>query len=190
MSFESLDQIEMLFYLRGGRRYAGEPVSQLEHALQAAALAEAEAADDALVTAALLHDLGHLIVDDDAPTTLDGIDDLHQYQVVPFLRGLFGDDVLDPIRLHVDAKRYLCAVDPGYLAQLSPDSVRSLRLQGGVFDAAAVARFEAQPQAQRAARLRRWDDQAKSPDIATPSLAHFLERAERCRSRLPQMAAY
>ena len=123
--------IEHLFATRGGEQYSGEPVTQLEHALQCALLAEQQGADDALVAAALLHDLGHLLHDLGETPTLRGVDDVHQYRAIPFLRGLFAEPVLGAIRLHVDAKRYLCATRPGYLAALSDDSKRSLALQGG-----------------------------------------------------------
>ena len=176
----SLDEIRRLFEERGHAQYTGEPVTQLEHALQTAALAEAEGADDELVTAALLHDLGHLVKDHGETPTLRGIDDLHQYVARPFLRGLFSERVLGAIQGHVDAKRYLCATRPGYLESLSADSQRSLVLQGGVFDAAAAAAFIAAPGAAEAVRLRVWDDTAKSPSMQTPDLAHFLARAQRC----------
>ena len=89
--------------------------------------------------------------------------------------------MLDAIKLHVDAKRYLCQVDRGYYDRLSADSKRSLALQGGVFDAAAAAAFLAQPGARDAVMLRQWDDLAKQADLATPSLAHFLDRADGLR---------
>jgi predicted HD phosphohydrolase len=101
----SLDDIARLFEAKGGRLYSGEPVTQLEHALQSAQLAERAGVSDALITAAFLHDLGHLINDQGETPTLRGVDDKHQYVALPFLRGLFDDDVLLPIRLHVDAKR-------------------------------------------------------------------------------------
>jgi len=180
----SLDDIALLFARKGASQYSGEPVTQLEHALQTAHLAERSGADDALVTACLLHDLGHLLGDqgppfDDTPT-LRGIDDGHQYAALPFLRGLFGAAVLDPIRLHVDAKRYLCQARPGYHDRLSEDSRRSLVLQGGVFSATDAAGFIMQPGAREAVRLRQWDDLAKQSQLETPRLAHFLECAARC----------
>lgn len=175
----TLQDIDDLFQRRGHETYSGEPVTQLEHALQSAALAEIEGADDALVTAALLHDLGHLLQDLGETPTLRGIDDVHQYAALPFLRGLFPDAILDAIRLHVDAKRYLCAVRPGYFEALSPDSQRSLALQGGVFDTAQAAAFIAVPGAQDAVRLRLWDDSAKTAGAVTPGFAHFLSRARR-----------
>jgi phosphonate degradation associated HDIG domain protein len=175
----SLDDIESVFARKGHEQYTGEPVTQLEHALQTAALAEAEGADDALVTAALLHDLGHLLHELGATPTLRGLDDLHQYAALPFLRGLFPDDVLGGIQLHVDAKRYLCAARPGYLQALSADSQRSLVLQGGVFSADEARAFIDRPGAANAVRLRVWDDLAKTAGAPTPPLAHFMARARR-----------
>jgi phosphonate degradation associated HDIG domain protein len=176
----SLDDIEALFLRHGHAQYSGEPVTQLQHALQSAALAEAEGADDELVTAALLHDLGHLVQDLGDTPTLRGVDDFHQFIAIPFLRGRFGDRVLGAVQGHVDAKRYLCATRPGYLGALSADSQRSLALQGGVFDEAQAAAFIARPGAAEALRLRLWDDAAKSATQLTPPLSHFLQRAQRC----------
>lgn len=175
-----IDDIETLFLTKGHEQYSGEPVTQLQHALQSAALAEAEGADDELVTAALLHDLGHLVQDLGETPTLRGVDDLHQFIAIPFLRGLFSDRVLGAVQGHVDAKRWLCASRPGYLEALSADSQRSLVLQGGVFDSAQAAAFISRPGAEEAVRLRLWDDQAKSATLATPPLAHFIARARRC----------
>ena len=179
----TLHDIDTLFARRGAEQYSGEPVTQLEHALQTAALAEQHGADDALVTACLLHDLGHLLHDlgsGDTSPTLRGVDDVHQYTALPFLRGLFPDRVLCCIQLHVDAKRYLCAAVPGYADALSADSKRSLTLQGGVFNPDHAAAFIARPGAADAVRLRQWDDLAKADGGATPPLAHYLARAQRC----------
>jgi phosphonate degradation associated HDIG domain protein len=176
----SLTDIEALFAEKGHEQYSGEPVTQLEHALQCAKMAEDWGGDDELVTAALLHDLGHLLHNLGATPTLAGVDDLHQYRAIPFLRGVFGEHVLGAIQGHVDAKRYLCAAKPGYHDMLSDDSKRSLVLQGGAFDDAQAAAFIAQPGAERAVRLRIWDDLAKTEGLATPPLAHFLDRARRC----------
>jgi phosphonate degradation associated HDIG domain protein len=176
----SLADIEQLFARRGAQQYSGEPVTQLEHALQCALLAESEDAGDELVTAALLHDLGHLLHDLRETPTLQGVDDVHQYRALPFLRGLFGDAVIEPIKLHVDAKRYLCAVRPSYFAGLSEDSKRSLVLQGGTFNQDQAEAFILQNCAPQAVRLRVWDDQAKVAGLATPPLSHYLERAGRC----------
>jgi phosphonate degradation associated HDIG domain protein len=176
----SMVDIEQLFATRGGEMYTGEPVTQLAHALQCAALAEAEGASDKLVTAALLHDLGHLLHDLGASPTVQGIDDLHQYRALPFLRGLFPDAVTDAIGLHVDAKRYLCATRADYFAQLSDDSKRSLALQGGIFSDLQATAFIAKPGAADAVRLRIWDDLAKEAGKSTAPLSHYLLRAQRC----------
>ena len=167
-----LDDIEPLFAAKGDRMYAGEPVTQLQHALQSAQLAEQSGADTALIVAALLHDLGHMVNDQGETPTLRGIDDRHEYVALPFLRALFDDAVLQPIRLHVDAKRYLCARGhtangssingAQYWANLSADSKRSLELQGGIFTDAEAQRFISQPHAagrrQRASVGRRGEN--------------------------------
>ena len=180
----TLTDICMLFARKGGREYDGEGVTQLEHALQTAARAEAAKASPAIVTAALLHDLGHMLNDQGETPTLRGVDDLHQFAALPFLRALYGDDVLEPIRLHVDAKRYLCATRADYFGALSADSKRSLSLQGGVYSAAEAAAFIAKPHAAAAVEVRLWDDLAKIPGAATPPLAHYVAALEAAQ-RLP-----
>lgn len=178
----SISDICILFARKGGRAYDGEPVTQLEHALQTAARAEASGASPAIVTAALLHDLGHVLNDQGDTPTLRGIDDVHQYAALPFLRGLFDDDVLSPIKLHVDAKRYLCATRGDYFDALSVDSKRSLALQGGIFSKEQAEVFIAQPHAHHAVEVRLWDDLAKIAGAPTPPLAHFvpiMEAAQR-----------
>jgi phosphonate degradation associated HDIG domain protein len=164
----------------GHHRYGGEAVSQLDHALQCAHLAESEGAGDALICAALLHDLGHLIHDLGDDPARQGMDDKHEVRALHTLRRVFGGDVLEPIRLHVDAKRYLCGVDERYHDGLSAASKLSLTLQGGPFDARAAQGFITQPHAREAARLRVWDDRAKTPGALTPPLAHFVAILERC----------
>ena len=178
----SISDICILFARKGGRAYDGEPVTQLDHALQTAARAEDAGASPAIVTAALLHDLGHMLNDQGDTPTLRGIDDVHQYAALPFLRGLFDDDVLSPIKLHVDAKRYLCATRGDYYDALSVDSKRSLALQGGIFSPEQAEAFIAQPHAQHAVEVRLWDDLAKVAGAPTPPLAHFvpiMEAAQR-----------
>ena len=185
----SLDEIAALFAARGDRIYSGEPVTQLQHALQSAALAEQEGARDELVLAAFLHDLGHLVNDQGDTPTMRGVDDRHEYVALPFLRDLFGPAVLQPIRLHVDAKRYLCARGAGrltgaeYWAALSVDSKRSLELQGGIFSDAEANAFLARPFAEDGVRLRRWDDHAKQPGADTPPLSRYLTLAARLAAR-------
>jgi phosphonate degradation associated HDIG domain protein len=175
-----LAAIRDLFAARGAEQYTGEPVSHLEHALQCAWQAEQEGADDSLICAALLHDLGHLLHDLGETPSAQGVDDVHQYRVVPFLRGLFSQEVIGAIERHVDAKRYLCATRAGYYEALSSDSKRSLELQGGIFSREQAEQFIAEPGAEGAVRLRIWDDQAKQAGLTTPTLSHFLQRARRC----------
>jgi predicted HD phosphohydrolase len=120
-----------------------------------------------------LHDLGET-------PSIHGVDDVHQYRVVPFLRGLFPDAVIDAIQRHVDAKRYLCATRPEYHDSLSEDSKRSLKLQGGIFTEQEAATFIAEPGAKDAVRVRLWDDLAKQPSLQTPGLSHYMQIARRC----------
>ncbi len=164
----------------GSDLYGGEPVTQLQHALQCAQLAENEGASPALITAALLHDVGHLLEDgfDDAPAHDE--DRRHEELGDAFLSKWFGPDVTEPVRLHVAAKRYLCAVEPGYLDALSPMSRHSLMLQGGPMSEAEVAEFEANPYCNDAVRLRRWDDRGKDPNTKTATLGYYLSYALRC----------
>jgi phosphonate degradation associated HDIG domain protein len=167
----TLDDIEHLLSTRGFHQYGREAVSQLEHALQCAQLAEQAGETPATTAAALLHDLGHLLAPGGDTAEQD---DLHQYVALPFLRSLLPDAVLEPIRLHVDAKRYLCAMEPGYWETLSPASQHSLVLQCGPYTVPEAERFARQPFAQEAIRLRRYDDRAKVPGLATPPLDHYL----------------
>lgn len=171
---------------RGADAYGGEQVTQLQHALQCAALAEAEDAEDTLVAAALLHDVGHLIGHDD--DTIEGyaargIDTVHEDLGAAWLERWFDLPVTEPVRLHVAAKRYLCATDPDYRAGLSEASQRSLELQGGPFTAEQAADWIARPYAADAVRLRHWDDTGKDPDTATPPLEHYLPLLERVHRR-------
>jgi phosphonate degradation associated HDIG domain protein len=167
----SIVEVQRLFESRGAAQYGSEAVSQLEHALQCAALAQEAGATQELVAASFLHDLGHLVARAPHENGRDA-DDIHQYLAIPFLRGLFPEAVLEPMRLHVDAKRYLCREEPGYWDALSPASKHSLELQGGAFSSAEAARFLRSPYARDAVALRRWDDLAKVPGRATPPIAH------------------
>lgn len=171
----TLSAISELLQDQGQKQYGMEAVNQLEHALQCADLAEKAGETPETIVAALLHDLGHMVAahNQGLKDTDTRKDDLHQFMALPFLRPLFPDAVLEPIRLHVDAKRYLCLIDAGYWADLSPASQHSLELQGGIFDAAQAQAFMQQPFAGEAVRLRRYDDLAKTPLKVTPALSHF-----------------
>ena len=172
-----------VFQGRATRRYGLSAVSQLQHALQAAALAEADDAPPATVLASLLHDVGHMIHDLGEDPAGRGIDDVHEERGAQWLAEWFGPEVSEPVRLHVAAKRYLCAVESDYFGKLSPDSVRSLELQGGPMSADEVAAFRANPLHAEAVRLRRFDEAAKDPRAATPDFDHYLRHVETCRKQ-------
>lgn len=171
----SVPEIVELYKVRGSAQYGGEALSQLEHALQCAQLAQQAGAGAALVAACLLHDLGHLLARDGATASAKSVngDDLHQFLPVPFLRGAFSDAVLEPIRLHVDAKRHLCCIEPAYYDTLSPASKRSLALQGGPFSALEAKAFAKRMYAEDAVQLRRWDDLAKVPGLTVPGIDSY-----------------
>lgn len=173
-----VDDIVALLTTKGARQYGGEPVSQLAHALQCATLAEASGAPSPLIAAALLHDVGHLLDDGDEGLARDGLDARHEAIGYSYLSTLFVDAVSLPVALHVDAKRYLCAIDDSYWATLSPASQHSLELQGGIFDIDAAVAFERQGHAEDAAALRRWDDLAKDSRAETPGPTHFRPHLE------------
>jgi [1-hydroxy-2-(trimethylamino)ethyl]phosphonate dioxygenase len=168
-----VDEVVDLFLTYGDGAYLGEPVSLSEHMLQTAHAAELDGAPPALVIASLLHDIGHLLHDLPHDSADHGIDTVHEEVGAAWLAQRFGPAVSEPVRLHVAAKRYLCATDPEYLAVLSPASVLSLNLQGGPFTPDEAATFAANPQGPAAVRLRRWDDIGKLANRRTPTLDHF-----------------
>ena len=155
------------------RRYGVESVSQYEHALQCGALAARESDSNALIVAALLHDIGHLINPDDVDAFIRGEDAEHEKLGADFLTQWFGDEVVAAVRLHVDAKRYLAAWEPDYVKLLSKLSKRTLELQGGPFNSQEAASFLLSPGAEQALMVRRWDERAKAPGVETPPLEDF-----------------
>ena len=171
-----------LFEQRGDSQYGGEQVTQLQHALQCAQLAEQTGATTDQIVAALLHDIGHLLHDlpEDAPD--QGIDDHHENRGNAYLKKRFPASVCEPVRLHVAAKRYLCAVDEDYYGKLSEASVQSLKLQGGPMSPDDIQVFESGPFWKEAVELRRWDDMAKQIDLPTPTLEHYLPLADEISS--------
>ena len=179
MQLKTVDQAFDFLATRAIGRYGLSDVSQLEHALQSAALAVERGHGDALAVAALFHDVGHLLTARDVSLAEQGVDDRHEDAGAAMLAGLFGAEVLEPIRLHVAAKRWLCAVEADYFGRLAADSVRSLELQGGPMSPAEAAAFGARPHAEAAARLRRIDDDAKTPGLAVPGLDAYRDMAAR-----------
>src|SRR5262245_39295163 len=175
----STDRIFQLLENRGTGRYGLSSVTQKEHALQAATLAAQRGLGDQLVIAALFHDLGHLLVGEDVDLAQAGLDDLHEETSANALEALFGKDVSEPVRLHVAAKRYLCAVKPAYYDKLSEDSRRSLALQGGPMSPTEVAAFDALEHRAAALALRIIDDEAKVAGLHTPPLASYRAVASR-----------
>ena len=173
------DQILSLYAAHGGMQYAGEPVSQIEHAWQCGRLAARAGASPAQQLAAWLHDIGHLIVALPGSPTVDGIDDRHEIVGASALKAQWGDEVAEPVRLHVQAKRYLVTVKPEYRAKLSEDSLRSLQLQGGVMSDAEINAFRRNPFSEQAIQIRVWDDLGKSDDQSalTPDAQRLQELA-------------
>jgi phosphonate degradation associated HDIG domain protein len=165
--------ISALFESEGAAEYLGEPVTQAAHMLQAAALAERDHAGDALIAAALLHDVGHFAGTLTGHDLMRGTDTRHGEAGAAWLARWFGEEVTEPVRLHVAAKRYLCAVEPDYMAALSPASVYTLGVQGGPMRGEELAEFAAGRYAAAAIRVRRWDDAAKDPQAQPPPFGHF-----------------
>ena len=168
-----VQKIVDLFNEKGHSLYGGEAVTQMEHALQAASYARKNNASDALITTSLLHDIGHLLhaLPDDAPD--HGVDDLHEELAALFLEKYFIKEVVEPAKLHVQAKRYLCFVDAGYYNTLSEPSRQSLALQGGIMNAEEAAEFEKFENYKEAVLLRTWDDLAKDPTMQTDPIEAF-----------------
>jgi phosphonate degradation associated HDIG domain protein len=167
-------ELATLFGERGLRRYGLAALSQHAHAVQCAARARAAGLPDALVVAALLHDIGHMLHGLGEHPAAQGIDDHHEQVGADWLAARFGPEVAEPVRLHVEAKRYLCAIDSTYAARLTRDSVESLALQGGAMSAVEAARFTTRPFALDAVLLRRIDDSGKDPDVAMPGFSEFV----------------
>ncbi len=157
----AIDAIFELFEQRGNSIYPGEEVTQTEHSLQTAEAAEQAGAPPALVAAGLLHDIGHFLHGFTQDAAVQGINTRHEDIGAAWLARCFGPELTEPIKLHVAAKRYLCAVDPDYFEGLSEASRRSLELQGGPMTASGIATFKANPYCADAVALRRYDDAGK-----------------------------
>ncbi len=183
MPGDPTEELVDLFERRGSDAYFGEAVSQLEHALQSAELARRDGRPDALVVACLLHDVGHLLSGLDEDCALHGTDDHHEGLGARWLAERFVPGVIEPVRLHVAAKRYRCAVESDYAGRLSEASIRSLALQGGPMSPAEVEAFRSQEFWRDAVTLRGYDEAAKVPGAVTPTLADFLPAIESARLR-------
>ena len=175
----NLKQIITMLSTKGYAQYGTEAVSQLEHALQCATLAEKDNSTPQLIIASLLHDCGHLVHNLGEYAAEKGIDDRHEYRALSYLNKIFSPAVTEPIRMHVNAKRYLCAVDSNYWDSLSPTSKTSLELQGGIYSKMEAEKFITQPYAEDAIKLRIWDDLAKVKDFKTPGLDYFVPYMEK-----------
>jgi gamma-butyrobetaine dioxygenase len=169
----AVDEIQALFTSEGAQEYLGEPVTQAEHMLQAAALAVQAKAPETLVAAALLHDVGHFHGLLSGADLMEGRDNRHSDTGADWLAQWFGPAVCEPVRLHVAAKRYLCVVEPGYYDRLSEASKYTLGVQGGPMSPEQAERFAAHEYADAAVALRRWDEQAKEPGATVPPFTEY-----------------
>lgn len=174
---EIVTEIFQTFLAKGHRSY-GEDVTELQHALQSATFAQQAGEPPEVIVASLLHDYGHLLHDLGEDIADRGIDARHERVGANQLERWFGPEVVEPIRMHADSKRYLCWKEPGYFAELSAASRQSLALQGGPMEAPEALEFEKKPQFQRAIRVRRFDDLGKEPDMKTPTLEDFRPLVE------------
>ena len=174
-----VERILALFREQGANDYLGEEVSQTEHMVQSAMAAERAGAPDSQVAAALLHDVGHFLHAYRRDAAEHGIDSRHEEAGAHWLAPYFPPAVVEPVRLHVAAKRYLCATEGDYFDQLTPASVHSLELQGGPMSAAEVAAFRDQPFFEEAVAVRRWDDVGKVKDMEIPPVEAYRPLLER-----------
>lgn len=184
MASPVIDTIFSLINEFADERY-GEDVTQLQHILQCAELARRDGASDSLIAAALLHDIGQFIDGAGEAAETKGLDARHEVTGAAFLSSAFGPEVTEPVRLHVAAKRYLCAVEPGYAEALSRASLLSLGLQGGPMNPQEVADFESGPAFAEAVRLRRYDDHGKRPEWHVPDLESYRPLLESLMVRGP-----
>jgi [1-hydroxy-2-(trimethylamino)ethyl]phosphonate dioxygenase len=168
-----VDEIVEVFERHGSEAYFGEPISQLEHALQTAYQAERVGAPESLIIAALLHDIGHLLHCRPENIAESGHDARHEVVGAQWLTRSFEAPVTEPVRLHVTAKRYLCTIDAEYRRRLSPASMDSLTLQGGLMESAEARAFEVTPYSNEAVLLRQWDENAKVVGMKTPPLRDY-----------------
>ena len=173
-----IDAIIHLYKVAGRRDTTVDGLSQVDHAVQTAQLAEDERAPESLVVAALLHDLGHLLEPWPRDIAHLGVDHRHEALGAAWLARAFGPEVCEPIRLHVQAKRYLCTVEESYLETLTPSAMRSLELQGGPMGAADARAFEGARWFREAVWLSRLDERAKRGGMSPPDFEEYRARLE------------
>lgn len=172
-----------IFERRGGEEYLGEPVTMAEHMLQGATIAERNGMDEVIVVAALLHDIGHFTSEFGMFTMDDRKDRLHEEAGAEVLERFFPTLVIDCVRHHVAAKRYLCATRPEYFGRLSDASIHSLNLQGGPMSVEEAADFARNPNLPQILQVRYLDEAAKRDDMETPPFAHFAPMVQRVVDR-------
>ena len=173
-----VDHIEDVFSRRGAESYIGEQVTMAQHMLQTAQCAEQAGANNSQIVAALLHDIGHYKNEIPETSLAKGIDNYHEEAGANFLEDYFPISVVEPIRQHVAAKRYLCKVNSDYLERLSPASIHTLNLQGGPMNKEEVKEFEKNDYLEQCVKLRYWDEDAKDPERVHPAFSYYRPLVE------------
>lgn len=179
---EIIDEIRAAFAACGHLDY-GESISMQEHMLQAACIAEQKGEDDAVIVATLLHDYGHLVCNMPNNTFLDGIDNYHEEVGAKALENWFDEDIVGAVRLHVDAKRYLCTATPAYRDKLSPASITTLEVQGGPMNEEEMAAFREKSGYRLALKVRVYDDLGKKLQMERPELDYYVPKLKACINR-------
>jgi len=182
---DAVEKVFALYEKYGAADYIGEPVSQIEHMSQAAALAEAEGFEDEVILAAFFHDIGHLCADDGETESMGGMGNVdHEKLGADYLRLLgFSERMAALVECHVIAKRYLTFKHPEYYEQLSEASKTTLGYQGGPMTAEEADTFEANPDHQLYIRMRYWDDKAKEINTPVLNIAHLKKMAFKSLTR-------